>query len=255
VQEFERRSKLSAQQQLLQQQQEQQQRQYQRFEQQQRRPPLRDPPPPHSDNRDRRGVSRGGGREDYWDRDRERERTRKEDHLKASTEREGEGETEAEEIENLMASIERLHSLPMEAFAALSLDQVTSLFLSCRSSSHGDTTLIPFLSISPSLPPPSPHPPSPCQVSSGQIHLHSLVRTLQQAHELILQKQSSTAISASAQEQNFCCICKESPKTILLLPCRHICLCEECSDNFRNGRLENCPVCRQTIVDILRVYI
>ena len=44
-------------------------------------------------------------------------------------------------------------------------------------------------------------------------------------------------------------------KTMLLLPCRHICLCEDCSDNFRSGRLDNCPVCRHTIVDILRVYI
>jgi RING finger protein 26 len=73
-------------------------------------------------------------------------------------------------------------------------------------------------------------------------------------HEIVKQRAVVEATNSS-NEHNSCCICKENPKSMLLLPCRHICLCEECGENFHNGRLENCPVCRQMIRDILRVYI
>ena len=55
----------------------------------------------------------------------------------------------------------------------------------------------------------------------------------------------------SSSEGSTCCICKDELKTILLLPCRHLCLCENCS---RLPVVSNCPVCRTTITERLQVY-
>lgn len=53
------------------------------------------------------------------------------------------------------------------------------------------------------------------------------------------------------EENALCCICRDSPKTMLLFPCRHLCVCECCSDN---RALVSCPVCRSEITEILRVF-
>ncbi|KAI8429600.1 hypothetical protein MSG28_000198 [Choristoneura fumiferana] len=44
-------------------------------------------------------------------------------------------------------------------------------------------------------------------------------------------------------EVQLCVVCAENPKEIILLPCGHVCLCEDCSDNIQ----EACPICRERI--------
>lgn len=41
------------------------------------------------------------------------------------------------------------------------------------------------------------------------------------------------------KEQRTCRVCRCNDVSILLLPCRHLCLCKEC-----DGRLATCPVCK-----------
>ena len=53
-------------------------------------------------------------------------------------------------------------------------------------------------------------------------------------------------------EENLCVICEEQKKTVLLLPCRHLCLCRSCS-NLPN--LMDCPMCRSKIADKMEVFI
>ena len=57
---------------------------------------------------------------------------------------------------------------------------------------------------------------------------------------------------------NVCCICREVAKSILLLPCRHLCVCEECGDRCYGPSgdrpQQKCPVCRSVVVDRLRVF-
>jgi len=44
-------------------------------------------------------------------------------------------------------------------------------------------------------------------------------------------------------EQDSCCVvCMEKEKKVLLLPCKHVCLCEDCSVN-----VDVCPLCREMI--------
>jgi len=53
------------------------------------------------------------------------------------------------------------------------------------------------------------------------------------------------------REQRLCVICVEAEKTMLLLPCRHLCLCGPCS---ASPQVLACPLCRATIVDRISVF-
>lgn len=44
-------------------------------------------------------------------------------------------------------------------------------------------------------------------------------------------------------EIEICVVCKENPKEIIVRPCGHVCLCEDCSERITNL----CPVCKSTI--------
>lgn len=57
--------------------------------------------------------------------------------------------------------------------------------------------------------------------------------------------------AATPSEASLCCICKDNQKTILLLPCRHLCLCEHCANL---PIVSSCPVCRAAISERLQVY-
>lgn len=51
-----------------------------------------------------------------------------------------------------------------------------------------------------------------------------------------------------------CVICQERTKCILLLPCRHVCMCSECSDMFQ--LYDNaCPICRNHIEETMRIFV
>lgn len=49
-----------------------------------------------------------------------------------------------------------------------------------------------------------------------------------------------------------CCICLESPPSVLFLPCRHLVVCVSCSRAEGLGNL--CPVCRRGIEEHISVY-
>jgi len=47
-----------------------------------------------------------------------------------------------------------------------------------------------------------------------------------------------------------CCVCLVKTRTVLLMPCKHLCLCSECSP-----KISTCPQCRSTPTTRLEVYI
>jgi ankyrin repeat protein len=62
---------------------------------------------------------------------------------------------------------------------------------------------------------------------------------------------SSSAI-ASAENGNTCVVCLAAPKNSLLLPCKHLAMCAECTKAiFTSSTQPQCPVCRSRIVDCI----
>lgn len=60
----------------------------------------------------------------------------------------------------------------------------------------------------------------------------------------------------SLDSQQRCVICRDRQKCVLLLPCKHLCLCEECADYmFFSAQRQNCPLCRSEINNSMSVYI
>lgn len=53
------------------------------------------------------------------------------------------------------------------------------------------------------------------------------------------------------KEQRMCVVCQEHEKSVVLLPCRHLCLCADCSTH---DLLTMCPLCREKIVHKISVF-
>merc|ERR1719199_2474234 len=51
---------------------------------------------------------------------------------------------------------------------------------------------------------------------------------------------------SAAEEENLCVICEEATKRVVLLPCKHLCLCSACS---KLEQVTDCPMCRTKISD------
>jgi len=57
--------------------------------------------------------------------------------------------------------------------------------------------------------------------------------------------------SSNLEEERVCVICRENSKSVLLLPCRHLCACKSCG---HLDVLTQCPLCREPITERINVF-
>ncbi|EDW75993.1 uncharacterized protein Dwil_GK19052 [Drosophila willistoni] len=72
----------------------------------------------------------------------------------------------------------------------------------------------------------------------------------------MMQKMRDTPMDVnSLNNRPGCVICMDRNRNIVILPCRHLCLCKECSQQFEQRFEDRCPVCRNAISSFLPVYV
>lgn len=65
---------------------------------------------------------------------------------------------------------------------------------------------------------------------------------------------SSTDVSSSGVSETTCVVCLSSHSSVLLYPCRHVCLCTSCCKHSVSGMRNMCPVCRQQIAFFVQLH-
>jgi len=79
---------------------------------------------------------------------------------------------------------------------------------------------------------------------------------LNQALELLEVFGSEPAADGSSRQD--CIVCQSEPRDTAVLPCRHMCLCNKCSDYIRTRTQYTsykCPICREKIGRMMRIEL
>ncbi|CAH0387614.1 unnamed protein product [Bemisia tabaci] len=58
---------------------------------------------------------------------------------------------------------------------------------------------------------------------------------------------------AREQEQRLCVVCQDKGKNVILMPCRHLCLCQSCWDVIKHQG-KKCPICRRFVRKVISVF-
>ena len=69
-----------------------------------------------------------------------------------------------------------------------------------------------------------------------------------------LQHQDRTDIGSPEEDERLCIVCEDAKKEVILLPCKHMCLCKKCASTCLFKTLHECPMCRAMIGDSMEVY-
>ena len=56
------------------------------------------------------------------------------------------------------------------------------------------------------------------------------------------------------REDKMCCVCMAREKCIMMLPCRHLCICERCMTLLKNHG-NSCPMCRKPVKQMIKAYL
>ncbi|XP_011875936.1 PREDICTED: mitochondrial ubiquitin ligase activator of NFKB 1 [Vollenhovia emeryi] len=78
-----------------------------------------------------------------------------------------------------------------------------------------------------------------------------LAEQLRQSLEASRQERRQRVRDIDLREDQICVVCRTNAREIILLPCGHVCICEDCSVSINN----NCPICRTQITHRSAAYI
>lgn len=96
---------------------------------------------------------------------------------------------------------------------------------------------------------------------SGAISVQLPARTARRSNsETSLEADGGTVNSNQGDresERSLCVICQDQFKSVLVLPCRHLCMCIDCAHTIADGipgQRRTCPLCRTAIRTIMNIY-
>lgn len=67
--------------------------------------------------------------------------------------------------------------------------------------------------------------------------------------------ENTVAQKSEYAEEDFgkeCVICMSEPPDTAVMPCRHMCMCDECASTFKS-QMNRCPICRQPAESLLKI--
>jgi hypothetical protein len=88
------------------------------------------------------------------------------------------------------------------------------------------------------------------QAEASVLAMLAHVRTAKTDMERARARVLSRKIDAQ-REERLCVVCQVEPKAVVLLPCRHLCVCGGCANH---SLLSKCPICRKAVREKLVVY-
>ena len=66
--------------------------------------------------------------------------------------------------------------------------------------------------------------------------------------------QSQACTTTAEEEERVCVVCEDGKKEVLLMPCKHLCLCKSCADTCLFKTMKECPMCRTEVTDSMQVF-
>jgi len=67
-------------------------------------------------------------------------------------------------------------------------------------------------------------------------------------------RSSDMKTESEDNSSNECAVCLERPPDCVLYMCGHMCMCYKCAFGIRQSGDATCPICRQPILDIIKIY-
>ncbi|GMI41091.1 hypothetical protein TrCOL_g12435 [Triparma columacea] len=92
---------------------------------------------------------------------------------------------------------------------------------------------------------------SEARLKEIEANLDYSLGVVRRRREEVIRSMASTAGGGSGAAQKLCCVCMEVERQVLLMPCRHLCVCRGCSED---ERLRDCPICRSEVLERMVVY-
>ena len=92
-----------------------------------------------------------------------------------------------------------------------------------------------------------------CSVLEQQLQVEGQCFQLQEIYGMDALQKGSQQEGEALADDALCLICLTEARSVMMLPCRHVCLCSGCAQEMRGHSNFNCPVCRADVHTLMQI--